>query len=236
MEGLLIALGVIAVAVCLLITIIKSNHCDSLQTEVGILRKRNSTLEEKFEQMEAQENSASREFSRTIGVDTLERFAQENGCKLEHHESNELQWEVYTMRYQGGNFVIYTRFCEIIFQYNNFAELPYTPEAYMQVLALCYRFGQRYRYFKLDYEYDQEQNLFRFSLAIELINPPFDWLESILIATFSAVDVIRKELENIQNEGGPENPDSDSESGLQKGSTLDKSTMLAIYKDIGGEA
>ena len=236
MEGLLIALGVIAVAVCLLITIIKSNHCDALQTEVGILRKRNNTLEEKFEQMESQDNSASGEFSRTIGSDTLERFAQENGCKLEHHESNELQWEVYTMRYQGGNFVIYTRFCEIIFQYQSFAELPYTPEAYMQVLALCYRFGQRYRYFKLDYEYDQEQNLFRFSLAIELINSPFDWIEAILTATFSAVNVLRRELENIQNEGGSENPDSDSESDLQKGSTLDKSTMLAIYKDIGGEA
>ena len=114
--------------------------------------------------------------------------------------------------------------------------MPYTPEAYMQVLALCYRFGQRYRYFKLDYEYDQEQNLFRFSLAIELINSPFDWLEAILTATFSAVNVVRRELENIQNEGGSENPDSDSESDLQKGSTLDKSTMLAIYKDIGGEA
>ena len=236
MEALLITLGAIAVAVCLLITILKSNRCDSLQTEVDILRKRNSTLEEKFEQMDSQENFASGEISHTIGSDVLERFAQENGCKLEHHESNEMQWKIYSMRYQGGYFVIYTRFCEVVFNYNNFAELPYTPDVYMKVLALCYRFNQRYRYFKLDYEYDQERNLFSFSLSIELINPPCDWLESILTANFSAADVVRKELEGFQNDDGSEDPDSDSDSNQQNGSPFDTSTLLAIHNSVGGEA
>lgn len=235
MEPLLISLGVIAVAVCLLITLLKSNRCDSLQTELDILRKRNNTLEEKFGQMESQENSVSREVSLTIGADTLERFAQENGCKLEHLETEEGEWDAYAMRYQGGNFVIYTRFCEMVFRFNNFAELEYTRIAYTQLLALCYRFNQRYRYFKMDYEYDQEKNLFNISLSIELINPPYDWLESILTATFTTADVVRKELEKISNESGDDDPES--QSGITiNGTPYDASSLFALQKSTGGEA
>ena len=67
MEIFLLSLGVIAVAVCLMITILKSNRCDSQQAEVDILRKCHSTLEENFEQMEQLANSVTGEKSYTVG-------------------------------------------------------------------------------------------------------------------------------------------------------------------------
>ena len=245
MEALLITLGAIAVAVCLLITILKSNRCDSLQTEVDILRKRNSTLEEKFGKLVPQKEQSISPDEPQITADALEtiaRFAIENGCKLEHLDAPDSDWIIHSMTYQGGHFIVYTRRYEMMLRFYDFAELEYTSDSLTQLLMLCLRFNNHSRYFKLDYDYKQESNLFSLSIYIELINPPYESLESILDANWNAVNIVRREIEHIREECGmsntpttDSNPQAESEGG-QMTPPIDVNSLISIHKSSGGEA
>ena len=101
---------------------------------------------------------------------------------------------------------------------------------------LCLRFNNHSRYFKLDYEYKQDTNLFSLSVYIELMNPPYESLESILDANWNAVNIVRSEIERIRVECGLEkDPESQSETTID-GTPYDASSLIALQKSTGGEA
>ena len=125
--------------------------------------------------------------------------------------------------------------------FHNFAEIEATQDTYLQVLALCNRLNDEYRYFKLTYSYNEEQNLFILSMYIELLNPPYESLESILNANWNAVNIVRKEIERIREENGLVNdpnsgsdPQSETRGGVSD--SPDTGSLIALQKTIGGEA
>ena len=140
------------------------------------------------------------------------------------------------MLYQGGHFFVYTRSCEMVLHFNNFEELEYTSDTLTQLLMLCFRFNSRYRYFKLDYEYKQDNNLFSLSIYIELINPPYEIIGPVFASTWNAVNIVREEIDRIRKECGLEN-DPQSASNPQSEPT-DGSTdsLFTIHKSNIGEA
>ena len=54
----------------------------------------------------------------------------------------------------------------MMLRFNDFAELEYTSDTLTPLLMLCFRFNNHYRYFKLNYDYKQDSNLFSLSIDI----------------------------------------------------------------------
>ena len=161
---------VIPVALC----IIYKNKIESMETDLGILKKRNETLEERFANEDAQVNAAIEAAPQT-GVVFLQQFAESHQIQLEKadaYEDEEL--ELYRFRYQGGYFHCFVskETDEVLLRYYHFFEIPYSKDAEVEVLRLCDVVTSGRRYAKLTYSMDKECTRILLDLYFDMIGIP----------------------------------------------------------------
>jgi hypothetical protein len=234
---IIIFLG-IAVILLAVIAVHKANQYNDMKTERDILKRRNETLETRFEQNEQANGKQFDTQTEYDATETLRQFAAENGCRLEPlEEPNNQSWNVFTMKFQGGSFAVYTYEHQMLVVYPNFAGINYQPNMYAKIMEMCYH-AQRFRFRKLAYEYDDEENALAFTIEIELFNPSKDLLGGILDSTWDMQKWVSEQIDMICKECGsdaePSDPNSDDDVKVNE---IDSDPSLQNLPLIhGGEA
>ena len=125
----------------------------------------------------------------------LQKVAAHNQFEVTEHERDE-NWVTCTFEYQGGWFVCYCGVGndEILLQYRNFADLPYSSENYQRVMSLCHRYTRQYSYAKFVNSYDAENNKLLLHILVESIGPSEAAFMYFVVMCFGFANDIRQEL------------------------------------------
>ena len=185
------------------------NKADKLAAEKEILKRRNETLEERFEKEDEQTSIAAAQPK--TGVEILQTFAQNHQIQLEPDENyNDEDWALYFFTYQGGHFFSYVskRSDEVLIRFAHFDDMPYSDAAFIRILRLCNEYAVKRRYVKLIYSVetnDMEDQEIQMHLYYDLIGVSQGGIEHLLNYNFTfarevsnALDDIRKEIEELQ--------------------------------------
>ena len=146
------------------------NEIDELKLDNDILKRRNDTLEEKFETMDVLPVNQA-----INAQDFLLEMGRKHQFEVEELERTDV-WITNTFVYQGGQFVCYTGADgdELVLCFRGIASRPYTPENYEKVRNACHYMTKEYRYAKVFYRYDNEENQLDIDIRMEAIHPTED--------------------------------------------------------------
>lgn len=213
MSTTFIVLSVFAFVGMLCVIIFYAHKVDTLTTDNSILKRRNETLEERFEKEEEQaseEHPFVLSAQQTTGVEIMQSFAQSRQVYLESLEDyNDEDFEAYRFSFQGGNFQCYVgkRTDEVLLRYYYFYDLPLSNDAFFRVLRLCDDFTKNRKYAKLTYsthENEAGEEIIAMHLCYEMIGIHLEALEHLLHHNFvlvreasEALDAIRQEVEAL---------------------------------------
>lgn len=203
MSTTFILFCVLSIAGMLCVTIYYAHKVDTLTTDNDILKRRNETLERRFSHEEEQASVA--EAQPMTGVEILHAFAQSHQVRLEHDVNyNDDYWELYYFTYQVGRFYSYVGKLtdEVLIRFAHFDAIPYSDDAFIQILRLCDDFTANSRFVKLTYSLetnDMGEKEIQLHLYYDLIGVSEGGIEFILNSNFAfarevinAMDVIRK--------------------------------------------
>ncbi len=170
------------------------NRIDNLSISNGILKRRNDTLEEKFEAMDALP------VRKAINAqDFLLEMGRKHQFKVEEINRDDL-WITNVFTYQGGRFVCFTgaNDSELMLYFRRMAVLPYTPENYEKVRTICSRMTDNYRHGKVVYEYNDAENKLYIETRIGTIYPTEEAFMYFLDFSFEVRAQLERELNSSE--------------------------------------
>lgn len=220
MSTTFIVLCVFAFVGMLCIILVYAHKVDTLTTDNGILKRRNETLEERFEKEDEQVSIAAAQPQ--TGVEILQTFAQNHQIQLEPDENyKDEDWELYFFTYQSGRFFSYVskRSDEVLIRFAHFDDMPYSDAAFYRILRFCNEYAFQRRYVKLIYSVetnDMGDEEIQLHLYYDLIGVSQGGIEYLLNYNYSfarevshALDDIRKEVEELQPSGNRPKTEAD---------------------------
>ena len=185
------------------------NKADKLAVEKEILKRRNETLEERFEKEDEQAHNEQPfvlSAQQTTGVEIMQSFAQSRQVDLDTDEDscNE-NFESYRFSFQGGTFQCFAgkQTDEILLRYYYFYELPLSDNAFIRVLRLCNDYTKNCRYAKLVYsthENEAGEEIIAMHFCYEMIGVHLEGLEYLLTHNFMLVRGATEALDTIRQE------------------------------------
>lgn len=183
---LYIIIAACVLVACFVAIIILTDQLRHIRSENVTLRSHLSGLED----MAQRDNPYAH-----TGVEILEAFANETGCQLttEEQDDDDIQ---YTFAYQGGNF-----YCsagkdngEILIHFFGADSLPYSYENQHRVQDVCERLNRQYKFGKVTFFYNQDDNQLWLNIAVDCISPDTSVLEHYIGLCFTIANDIREAL------------------------------------------
>ncbi len=202
MSPVFVVFCIIAFVIPVALCIVYKNKIESMSTDLGILKKRNETLEERFSNEESNHSSDSAAGKIwQSGMEILQQFAQSHQVKLEKVEDYEDEhYELYGFLYQGGYFRCFVgkQSDEVLLRFYSFFDIPYSQDAVIEVLRLCDAVTSKRKYAKLTYHLDKEDpDNISLDLYYEMIGISQDGLEHLLAFHFGIVSEVREAAEKL---------------------------------------
>lgn len=201
MTTTFIILCIIAFAIPVAFCIVYKRKIESMDTELGILKRRNATLEERFKNEEANHSADSTtEQAFLPGVEILQQFAQSHQIQLEKVDDYKDEFfDLYYFRYQGGNFHCFVgkHSDEVLLRYYSFFAVPYSQEAEIQVLRLCDAVTNNRKYAKLTYTIDKEKKNITLDIYYDMIGIPQLGLAHLLDTNFALVREVTEAADKL---------------------------------------
>ena len=133
------------------------------------------------------------------GIEILKSFLKQNACTIEQSEEKD-EWTYLSFCYQGGEFFAYghNERDEVILYQNNMA-LDYSPENFKWVQFICQKMTAGSLHVKLTHDYDNEQDLFRFTLQVGGAGAREEIIAYYLSLLFGAAQQLKMEFKQRDN-------------------------------------
>ena len=146
-------------------------------------------------------DSTEQETPATIrtGTEILKSFLKQNACTIEQSEEKD-EWTYLSFCYQGGEFFAYghNERDEVILYQNNMT-LDYSPENFKWVQFICQKMTASSLHVKLTHDYDNEQDLFRFTLQVGGAGVREEIIAYYLSMLFGAAQQLKMEFKQRDN-------------------------------------
>ena len=161
----------------------------------------NKSAEEPQPTAAVETDSTEREMPATIrtGIEILKSFLKQNACTIEQSEEKD-EWTYLSFCYQGGEFFAYghNERDEVILYQNNMT-LDYSPENFKWVQFICQKMTAGSLHVKLTHDYDNEQDLFRFTLQVGGAGAREEIIAYYLSMLFGAAQQLKMEFKQRDN-------------------------------------
>ena len=133
------------------------------------------------------------------GIEILKSFLKQNACTIEQSEEKD-EWTYLSFCYQGGEFFAYghNERDEVILYQNNMT-LDYSPENFKWVQFICQKMTVGSLHVKLTHDYDNEQDLFRFTLQVGGAGAREEIIAYYLSLLFGAAQQLKMEFKQRDN-------------------------------------
>jgi len=133
------------------------------------------------------------------GIEILKSFLKQNACTIEQSEEKD-EWTYLSFCYQGGEFFAYghNERDEVILYQNNMT-LDYSPENFKWVQFICQKMTAGSLHVKLTHDYDNEQDLFRFTLQVGGAGAREEIIAYYLSLLFGAAQQLKMEFKQRDN-------------------------------------
>ena len=161
----------------------------------------NKSAEEPQPTAAVETDSTEQEMPATIrtGIEILKSFLKQNACTIEQLEEKD-EWTYLSFCYQGGEFFAYghNERDEVILYQNNMT-LDYSPENFKWVQFICQKMTAGSLHVKLTHDYDNEQDLFRFTLQVGGAGAREEIIAYYLSLLFGAAQQLKMEFKQRDN-------------------------------------
>mgnify|MGYP002519427170 FL=1 len=161
----------------------------------------NKSAEEPQPTAAVETDSTEQEMPATIrtGIEILKSFLKQNACTIEQSEEKD-EWTYLSFCYQGGEFFAYghNERDEVILYQNNMT-LDYSPENFKWVQFICQKMTAGSLHVKLTHDYDNEQDLFRFTLQVGGAGAREEIIAYYLSLLFGAAQQLKIEFKQRDN-------------------------------------
>ena len=186
-----------AVVILILGTLIQERIADKKAKKSA----QNKSAEEPQPTAAVETDSTEREMPATIrtGIEILKSFLKQNACTIEQSEEKD-EWTYLSFCYQGGEFFAYghNERDEVILYQNNMT-LDYSPENFKWVQFICQKMTAGSLHVKLTHDYDNEQDLFRFTLQVGGAGAREEIIAYYLSMLFGAAQQLKMEFKQRDN-------------------------------------
>lgn len=180
---LYIIIAACVLVACFVAIIILTDQLRHIRSENVTLRSHLSGLED----MAQRDNPYAH-----TGVEILEAFAKETGCRLttEEQDDDDIQ---YTFAYQGGNFYCTAGKNHGIIQLCFFGvdSIPYTRDNLQWVQEVCEYQNRQYKFGKVTLSYDSDENRLVLNIEVDCISPTASILKRYIGLCFAMASDIR---------------------------------------------
>ena len=141
MSPLFVIFGILAIIILIGLSVYFKNQVDSLTTDNSILKKRNDTLEERFNAEDANDTSAA-----ANAWEFVQRVGRNHQFEVHENKSGD-DWVEFTFTYQDGVFTGYagTKDHELTLHYPCYFGIKRTLESFEKVRTLCQRATREFR-------------------------------------------------------------------------------------------
>ena len=186
-----------AVVILILGTLIQERIADKKAKKSA----QNKSAEEPQPTAAVETDSTEQEMPATIrtGIEILKSFLKQNACTIEQSEEKD-EWTYLSFCYQGGEFFAYghNERDEVILYQNNMT-LDYSPENFKWVQFICQKMTAGSLHVKLTHDYDNEQDLFRFTLQVGGAGAREEIIAYYLSMLFGAAQQLKMEFKQRDN-------------------------------------
>lgn len=186
-----------AVVILILGTLIQERIADKKAKKVA----QNKPAEEPQLAAAVETDSTEQEMPATIrtGIEILKSFLKQNACTIEQSEEKD-EWTYLSFCYQGGEFFAYghNERDEVILYQSNMT-LDYSPENFKWVQFICQKMTAGSLHVKLTHDYDNEQDLFRFTLQVGGAGAREEIIAYYLSLLFGAAQQLKMEFKQRDN-------------------------------------
>lgn len=185
-------IGIIIFVVGLIVIIIQQDTIRRMNSENSTLRSRVAGQEDAIEG-EKPENPHL-----CSGVEIIESFCKEKQCELTSYEEENDTTKTRSCRfkYQGGNFVCEAGVDsgEVLLRLYYIHSLPYSAENLQNVASVCKLLNDKYKYGKLAYSYDKEDNEIDLHIYVDSLSPSADQIDYYVGLSFAMATEARDML------------------------------------------
>lgn len=185
-------IGIIIFVAGLIVIIVQQDTIRRVNSENSTLRSRVAGQEDAIEG-EKPENH-----HRCSGVEIIEAFCKEKQCELTSYEEENDTTKTRSCRfkYQGGNFVCEAGVDsgEVLLRLYYIHSLPYSTENLQNVASVCKLLNDKYKYGKLAYSYDKEDNEIDLHIYVDSLSPSADQIDYYIGLSFAMATEARDML------------------------------------------
>lgn len=168
-------IGIIIVVAGLIAIIVQQDTIRRMKSENATLRSRIAGQED------AIEGEKTNNPHLCSGVEIIEAFCKDKQCELTSYEEDNDTTKVryYRFKYQGGNFVCEAGVDdgEVLLRFYYIHTLPYSAKNMQNVTSVCKLLNDKYKYGKLAYSYDKEDNEIDLHIYVDSISPSADQID-----------------------------------------------------------
>ena len=168
-------IGIIIVVAGLIAIIVQQDTIRRMKSENATLRSRIAGQED------AMEGERSKNPHLCSGVEIIEAFCKDKQCELTSYEEENDTTKVryYRFKYQGGNFVCEAGVDdgEVLLRLYFIHSVPYSAENLKNVMTVCKILNDKYKYGKLEYSYNKEDNEIDLHIYVDSISPSADQID-----------------------------------------------------------
>lgn len=168
-------IGIIIVVAGLIAVIIQQDTIRRMKSENATLRSRIAGQED------AMEGEKSKNPHLCSGVEIIEAFCKDKQCELTSYEeeNDTTKARSYRFKYQGGIFVCEAGVDdgEVLLRLYFIHSVSYSTENLKNVMTVCKILNDKYKYGKLEYSYNKEDNEIDLHIYVDSISPSADQID-----------------------------------------------------------
>lgn len=168
-------IGIIIVVAGLIAIIVLQDANRRMKSENATLRSRIAGQEDAMEEEKIKNPHLC------SGVEIVEAFCQDKQCELTSYEEENDTTKVryYRFKYQGGSFVCEAGVDdgEVLLRLYFIHSVPYSAENLKNVMTVCKILNDKYKYGKLEYSYNKEDNEMDLHIYVDSISPSADQID-----------------------------------------------------------
>ena len=168
-------IGIIIVVAGLIAIIIQQDTIRRMKSENATLRSRIAGQED------AMKGEKSKNPHLCSGMEIIEAFCKDKQCELTSYEEENDTTKVryYRFKYQGGSFVCEAGVDdgEVLLRLYFIHSVPYSAENLKNVMTVCKILNDKYKYGKLEYSYNKEDNEIDLHIYVDSISPSADQID-----------------------------------------------------------
>ena len=168
-------IGIIIVVAGLIAIIVQQDIIRRTKSENATLRSRIAGQED------AMEEEKTKNPHLCSGVEIIEAFCKDKQCELTSYEEENDTTKVrsYRFKYQGGSFVCEAGVDdgEVLLRLYFIHSVTYSTENLQNVMTVCKILNDKYKYGKLEYSYNKEDNEIDLHIYVDSISPSADQID-----------------------------------------------------------